>query len=107
MAHDLNVLIGRIPIDLEKVSKYGLAVAIENDFAIIFLDQYHLQRWNEILNLSFSPEIEEMEFGGELVHFFAEELGLEVYVVARLEYSFYGTLYKSGGLVDAGQITRY
>lgn len=103
MAHDTNFLIGKMPINLEKVNEYGLAVAIESDFALVFLDQWHLYHCSlKLDDMDYYSNNDDMEFGGDLVRFFAKELGFEDYAIIRLDYSFYGELYKNAQKTDEG-----
>jgi hypothetical protein len=102
--HDTNILIGRQPVNLEKVNDYGLAVAFEDEFAIIFLDQQHLSYWYDKLKLWYYSENKELEFGGDLVHFFALEIGLNNYVIAKLDAYDYGVLYHNSNAIDEGYI---
>lgn len=104
MAHDTDILIGQMPINLDKVKEYGLAVAFESDFAIVFLDQYHLLQWSRKLNLEFNPNNENLSLGGELVHFFAKEIGFDEYIIAYLCFGFYGVLYNNSLEVVEGEI---
>lgn len=102
--YSTDFLVGKMPINLEKVNEYGLAVAIENDFAIIFLDQFHLFHSSIKFNhLKYHSDNDKMEFGGDLVHFFAKEIGLKDYVIMHFNYTtyeFYGELYKDAQKED-------
>ena len=104
MAHDIDLLIGRMPINIDKVKEFGLAVAFENNFAIVFLDNSHLWHWSQKLNLKDFSENENLNLGGELVHFFAKEIGLDEYIIAYLCFDFYGVLYKNSVVIDEGEI---
>ncbi|KAF2332243.1 hypothetical protein [Flavobacterium ginsenosidimutans] len=104
MGHNTSALIGRMPINIEKIKFYGLAVAFEDDFAIIFLDEDHLFQWYLKLNLDYVSDNENLRFGDELVHFFAKEIELEDYIIAYLSYEFYGEFYKSAVKINEGEI---
>lgn len=104
MGHDTNALIGRASVNLEKIQYYGLAVAFENDFAIVFLDDYHLLHWSRKLHLDYSTDNDDLQFGGELVHLFAKEIGFEDYVITYLSYKYYGELYRNAVKAAEGDI---
>lgn len=104
MGHNINTLIGRLPINIDKVEKYGLAVAVENNYAIVFLDDDHLSHWSSILDLRYYADNEDLCFGNELVHFFAQEIGLKKYVIAYLSSRFYGVLYNNAIQIVEGGI---
>lgn len=104
MGHNTDALIGRMPINLEKIKFYGLAVAFENDYAIIFLAEDHLLHWHRKLNLSYMSDSYNLNFDGELVHFFAKEIELEEYIITYLSDYHYGELYTNTLKVDEGQI---
>ncbi|MFA7650119.1 MAG: hypothetical protein WCY06_07305 [Flavobacteriaceae bacterium] len=106
--YSTDFLVGKMPVNLEKVNEYGLAVAIENDFAIIFLDQTHLFHSSIKFNhLKYHSDNDKMEFGGDLVHFFAKEIGLKDYVIMHFSYNntdgFYGEFYKDAQKEDEGE----
>lgn len=103
MGHNINTLIGRLPINIDKVEKYGLAVAVESNYAIVFLDD-HLFHWSYILDLRYYADNEYLCFGNELVHFFAQEIGLKNYVIAYLSSGFYGVLYNNAIQIVEGGI---
>ncbi len=102
--YDTDFLVGKMPVNLDKVNEHGLAVAIENDFALVFLDQFHLFHNSIKFNrMKYHSDNEEMEFGGDLVHFFAKEIGLKDYVIMHYNYTFYdfyGELYNDAQKVD-------
>ncbi|AYN05568.1 MULTISPECIES: hypothetical protein [unclassified Flavobacterium] len=104
MGHDTSALIGRMPINIDKIKFYGLAVAFEDDFAIIFLDEDHLFRWSLKLNLDYYSGNENLRFGDELIHFLAKEIELEEYIITYLSFEFYGELYKNALKIDEGEI---
>jgi len=104
MGHNTNALIGKMSINLEKIKFYGLAVAFENDYAIIFLDESHLFHWYFKLKLDYHSDNEKLELGGELVHFFAKEIGLEEYLLVHLSHYYYAELYKNTIRTDEGEI---
>ena len=104
MGHETSILIGRMPISLEKIKFYGLAVAFEDNYAIIFLDEDHLFHWYLRLNMDYISDNENLRFGSELVHFFAKEINLEEYVIAYLSFEFYGEYYKKAVKIDEGEI---
>lgn len=103
MAHDTNLLIGKMPINLDKVNEYGLAVAVESDFALVFLDDTHLFHCSlKLDDMNYNSDNDELEFGGDLIHFFAKEIGFNDYAIIKLDYSFYGELYKNAEKIDEG-----
>lgn len=103
MAHDTSLLIGKTPINLHKVNEYGLAVAVEGDFALVFLDGWHLFHCSSKLDdMDYYSDNSELEFGGDLVHFFAKEIGFSDYTIIKLDYDFYGELYKNAEKIDEG-----
>lgn len=104
MGYQTEALIGKMPINLEKIEFYGLAVAIENAFAIVFLDENHLLHWSRKLDLEYTYNQPNFEFDGELLHFFASEIELENYIIAKFDHEFYGVLYKNGERIDSGHI---
>ncbi len=104
MGHDTSALIGRMPINIDKIKFYGLAVAFEDDFVIIFLDEDHLFRWSLKLNLDYYSDNENLRFGDELIHFLAKEIELEEYIITYLSFEFYGELYKNALKIDEGEI---
>ncbi|MEN2401986.1 hypothetical protein GKZ90_0019510 [Flavobacterium sp. MC2016-06] len=104
MGHNTDALIGRMPINLEKLKFYGLAVAFENDYAIIFLEDSHLLNWSRKLNLSYYSDNENLNFGGELIHFLAKEINLEKYTIVYLNDEYYGELYENNLKTDQGDV---
>ncbi|TDW49915.1 hypothetical protein EV144_102345 [Flavobacterium sp. 270] len=104
MGHNTSALIGRLPINIDKLKFYGLAVAFEDNFAIIFLDEDHLFHWNLKLNLDYVSDNENLRFGDELVHYFAKEIQFEEYIIAYLSFEFYGELYKNAVKINEGEI---
>lgn len=105
--YDTDFLVGKMPINLDKLNELGLAVAIENDFAIIFLDQFHLFHSSIKFNrMKYHSDNEKMGFGGDLIHFFAKEIALQDYVILHLKnYSsaFYGEFYQDAQKVAEGE----
>ena len=93
-----------MPINLEKIKFYGLAVAFESNYAIIFLDDYHLFYWYNKLNLNYSSDNEKLDLGGELVHFLAKEIELEEYLLVYLNDYYYAEFYKNTIKTDEGDI---
>ena len=104
MGHETDAFIGKMPINFDKVNLYGLAVALENNFAIVFLDEKHLLIWEERLRLNCRRSESNSEFEGELIHFFAKEIGVSNYVIAKFDYEFFGVLYNNGIKEDKGEI---
>lgn len=105
---DINFLIGKMPVNLDKVKEYGLAVATESDFAIIILDYHHLFHSSIKLNIkTFISDSNEMDYGGDLVHFFAKEVGFTDYAVVQLTGVVYGELYKNALKIDEGDDINY
>ena len=104
MGHNTNALIGRMPINLEKIKFYGLAVAFENDFAIVFLDDNHLFHWYKKLKLDYFSNNDNLQYGGDLVIFFAKEIGLKDFIITYLCETFYGELYRDDVKIDEGDI---
>lgn len=105
---DINFLIGKMPVNLDKAKEYGLAVATESDFALIMLDYHHLFHCSIKFNIKiFLPDNNEIDFGGDLVHFFAKEVGLTDYAVIQLTGIVFGELYLNAIKVDEGDDINY
>ena len=104
MGHLTDAFIGRTPIKLDKIKLYGLAVAFEDDFAIVFLDEDHLLNWYQKLHLNFTSDNKNIFLGGDLVHFFAKEIGFKEYAIVKLDHEWVGVLYNEGNQIDEGQI---
>jgi hypothetical protein len=104
MGHQTDAFIGKLPVNLEKVKFYGLGVAFEDEFAIVFLEEDHLLHWSKKLNKSYLADEGDLSYGGELIRFFAKEIGFIDYLVVQLDYSFVGVLYQDGKMIDEGQI---
>jgi hypothetical protein len=104
MGHQTDAFIGKLPVNLEKVKFYGLGVAFEDEFAIVFLEEDHLLHWSKKLNKSYLADEGDLSYGGELIRFFAKEIGFIDYLVVQLDYSFVGVLYQDGKMIDEGHI---
>jgi hypothetical protein len=86
MGHNINAIIGKTPINVNAVEKYGLAVAYEAEFSIIILDFESLNYWSSILSLSDESQSENLMWECELIFFFAKELGLEKFGLIQTNY---------------------
>ena len=104
MGHNTSALIGRLPVKLDKIEFYGLAVAFEENYAIVFLDEDHLFHWFKKLSLKYFSENSKLQYGNELVMYFAKEIGLEDYVITYLSDTFYGEFYKNSVKTSEGHI---
>lgn len=102
MGHNINAIIGKAPINVNAVEKYGLAVAYEAEFAIIILDFESLNYWSSILNLSDESQSENLMWECELIFFFAQELGLEKFGLIQTNY-FAGIGSQCAGFFDNGK----
>lgn len=101
MGHNICAIVGKCPIDEDKVKYYHLAVAYEENFAIVILEMDSIFYWSEKLNKSFESESENIDWACELVFFFANELGMETYAIIQTNYfagigDQYASLYKNG-----------
>jgi hypothetical protein len=102
MGHHIDALIGKLPVDIDKIRHYGLATAFENGYAIVLLDRDHLWKWSEITGLDeVSDDMEVEVYDGGLIHFFAKEIGLKHYAVIKTDY-FAGMGDQSAILFDEG-----
>lgn len=105
---DINFLIGKMPVNFDKVKEYGLAVATEDNFVLIILNYHHLFHSSIKLNIKiFLSDSNEIDFGGDLVHFFASEVGFTDYAVIQLSGAIYGELYKNAIKTDEGDDINY
>lgn len=86
MGHHLHAIVGKNPINLEKIKSYQLAVAFEDDFVIIILEIESLCYWAEKLNLSTESESDNLDWACELVFYLASELGLQKYALVQTDY---------------------
>jgi hypothetical protein len=104
MGHQTDAFIGKLPVDIEKINFYGLGVAFEDEFAIVFIEEDHLLHWQKKLNKSYLADEGSLSYGGELIRFFASEIGFGDYLVVQLDTSFVGVLYQDGKMIDEGRI---
>lgn len=86
MGHHIDAIIGELPVNEDKINHYGLAVAFEDGFAIVLLDGEHIDLWEEITGLDSVNDIDGEVYDGELIHFFAREIGLTRYTVIKTDY---------------------
>jgi|GEM_PF-2418800 len=86
MGHHINAIIGKLPVNEDKIGHYGLATAFEDGFAIILLDEDHIFQWIKISGLDAVNDIDEEVYEGELIHFFAKEIGFSRYAVIKTDY---------------------
>ena len=104
MGHNICALISRKPIDENVIKKFQLAVAFEDEFAIVILEMDSIFYWSRKLNLSFESQNDKIDWACELVYHFANELGMERYAIIQTDY-FAGigeqsaSLYKKGNLI--------
>ena len=104
MGHQTDAFIGKLPVDIGKINFYGLGAAFEDEFAIVFIEEDHLLHWEKKLNKSYLADEGSLSYGGELIRFFASEIGFGDYLVVQLDTSFVGVLYQNGKMIDEGQI---
>ena len=86
MGHNICAIIGKKPINEDNLKKYGLALAYEENFAIIILDQDSIWYWSEKLNFSIESQSENIEWACELIFHFAKEIGLKKYAIIQTDY---------------------
>lgn len=86
MGHNICALIGKAPINKDKVREYGLAVAYENDFAIVILDWDQMQYWGGRLGYSTESHSEDIDWDCELSWFWAKELGWPKFAIIQTNY---------------------
>jgi len=101
MGHNICAIVGKTSINESKVKEYQLAVAFENEYAVVILDQESIDYWSEKLNLSYQSVSENINWACELVFFWAKELGLEKYGIIQTDYfggmgSQWASLYENG-----------
>ena len=102
MGHVIDAIVGRTPIVEETVRKYGLAVVFENEYAIIFLDPYHIDYWSDYLQLNIESKSEKVNWDCDLVLFWAKELGLSKFAIINTDY--FGGIGVQGACVYNGDI---
>ena len=103
MGHNICAIIGKKPINEDNLKKYGLALAYEENFAIIILDQDSIWYWSEKLNFSIESQSENIEWACELIFHFAKEIGLKKYAIIQTDY-FGGIGSQCASLYEDGQI---
>jgi hypothetical protein len=86
MGHNISAIIGKKPINEQKLKSYQLALAYESDFAIVILDQDSMWYWADELNLSVDSESERIRWACELSFFFAREIGMTKYAIINTDY---------------------
>jgi hypothetical protein len=104
MGHQICAIIGKKPINEDTVKKYQLAIAYEDNFAIVILERESIYYWGDKLNLSFDSESDTIDWACELTFFFAKELGIEKYAIIQTDYfsgmgSQCASLYENGKAV--------
>lgn len=102
MGHQLSAIIGKAPINEDKVREYQLAVAYENGYAIVILDIYSLAYWVGKLNIDTKQVHQELPDADELSFFFAKELGWQTYAIIQTDY-FAGIGEQHAMLFDKGR----
>lgn len=105
MGHHLCALVSRKPIDENIIRKFQLAVAFEDEFAIVILDIDSISYWSQKLNLSSESLNEKIDWACELVFYFAKELKMEKYALIQTDY-FAGIGEQSASLYENGNVTK-
>lgn len=100
MGHQLNAIIGKMPINEERLRYYQLAVAYESGWAIVILDADSMWYWDEKLGISAIDDNESIRWVGPLVFHFAKELGMQQFAIIETDY-FSGMGEQSASLFDA------
>lgn len=103
MGHNICAIVGRKPINEEKLKKYQLALAYEGDYAIIILEQDSIYYWGDKLNLSFHSASENIEWACEVTFHFAREVGLKIYGIIQTDY-FAGLGEQCASLYEDGKV---
>lgn len=103
MGHAICALIGKKPINEDNAGKYQLAIAYEDNFAIVILERESIYYWGDKLNLSFESESSTIDWACELVFYFAKELGFEKYGIIQTDY-FGGIGEQCASLYENGKI---
>lgn len=101
MGHNICALIGKAPINENKVHQYGLAVAYENGFAIVILDEDHIYHWSKKLGINDFSHSDDISQDHELSWFWAKELGWSKFAIIQTDY-FGGVGYQFACLYDDG-----
>lgn len=104
MGHNICALISRKPIDENIINKFQLAVAFEDEFAIVILEIDSIFYWSEKLNLSSDSLNEEIDWACELIFHFAKELKMSKYALIQTNY-FAGIGTQSASLYENGTLT--
>ena len=86
MGHNICALISRKPIDENILMKYQLAVAFEDEFAIVILEIDSIFYWSQKLNLSSESLNEKIDWACQLVFYFAKELKMSKYALIQTDY---------------------
>lgn len=86
MGHHICALIGKAPINEDKVREYGLAVAYENDFAIVILDWDQMEYWDGRLGFNSKSYSDNIDWDCELAWFWAKELGWSKFAIIQTDY---------------------
>ena len=104
MGHNICALISRKPIDENIFMKYQLAVAFEDEFAIVILEIDSIFYWSQKLNLSSESLNEKIDWACQLVFYFAKELKMSKYALIQTDY-FAGIGTQSASLYENGTLT--
>lgn len=104
MGHNICALISRKPIDENILMKYQLAVAFEDEFAIVILEIDSIFYWSQKLNLSSESLNEKIDWACELVFYFAKVLKMSKYALIQTDY-FAGVGTQSASLYENGTLT--
>jgi hypothetical protein len=104
MGHNICALISRNTIDENVIKKFQLAVAFEDEFAIVILDMDSIFYWSNKLNLSCKSLNDKIDWACELVFYFAKELKMDNYALIQTDYfagigEQYASFYENGNLI--------
>ncbi len=86
MGHNLQAIIAKQPINELKAKEYGLAVAYENNYAIVILSADSVDYWQIKLSINGTSLSENIICACETTLFLAKELGMKKYTLIETDY---------------------
>ena len=85
MAHHIDAIVAKLPINRDKAKEFDLPVFVEGDFAVIALNHYHSDHWAEALKID-SKAFSDMIHDTAVTLEFARLIGIEKFALVSTEY---------------------
>lgn len=84
--HNIEAIIAKKPINEARAIDYGLAVAYEDEYAIVIFYEESVYYWSRRLSLSDQSADDDFYQASETTFFLASELGIRDFVFIRTDY---------------------